>query len=214
MRFPHMKNFQAENLWDDKSMNKLMGFFELQSMSLPAIPWREYTGREQLGEELLWTVRSAVFCGDDFNLPRLVGAEAKEAKTFADQLLHELEGKGMVVFYPYFVANKSGTLEVRKDSTIIEAVKDDLWNLVTLSDREVTIRIENAEETVNGNSSFLSNREKERLLFHTVEVKRTFRDDLLEGKSILLEWSFARNCDVKRRPTGEEYLVFYEARTV
>lgn len=214
MRSRHMKNFQAENLWGDGRMNKLMGFFELQSMSLPAIPWREYTGTEQLGEELLWTVRSAVFCGDDFNLPRLVGAEAKEAKTFADQLLHKLEGKGMVVFYPYFVAGKSGTLEVRKDSIIIEAVKADLWNLVTLSDREVTIQIRDSEETVNGNSCFLSGREKEQLLSNTDEIKRTFRDDLLEGKSILLEWSFAQNCDVKKKPKGKEYLVFYEARTV
>ena len=39
-------------------------------------------------------------------------------------------------------------------------------------------------------------------------------DDLLEGKSALLEWSFAVSCDVNKNPAGDEYLVFYEARTV
>lgn len=29
-----------------------------------------------------------------------------------------------------------------------------------------------------------------------------------------LEWSFAVSCDVNKNPAGDEYLVFYEARTV
>lgn len=35
------------------------------------------------------------------------------------------------------------------------------------------------------------------------------KDDLLEGKSALLEWSFAVSCDVNKNPAGDEYLVFY-----
>ena len=54
-------------------MNKLMGFYELKNMQLPSIPWAEYTGNEPFSEQLLWTVRSAVFHGDDLNLPRIVG---------------------------------------------------------------------------------------------------------------------------------------------
>lgn len=61
------------------------------------------------------------------------------SKKFADQLLKEMNNNGIVIYYPYFIANKSGTLEVRSDKVIIEAVKDDLWNLVTYSEREVTI---------------------------------------------------------------------------
>lgn len=59
-------------------MNKLMGFYELKNMQLPSIPWAEYTGNEPFSEQLLWTVRSAVFHGDDLNLPRIVGVTAKE----------------------------------------------------------------------------------------------------------------------------------------
>lgn len=195
-------------------MNKLMGFFELQDMSLPSIPWKEYTGREYLRDDLLWTVRSAVFHGDDLNLPRLVGANSKDAKEFADHLLEELAGKGIVLFYPYFVANKSGTLEITQNRTVIEAVKADLWNMVTLSDRDVTIQYENGNEFINGDEIFLKDSEKDCLLSNVKKIKKSFRGDLLEGKSILLEWSFAQNCDLNKNPMGEEYLVFYEARIV
>lgn len=195
-------------------MNKLMGFFELQSMNLPSIPWKEYTGQEKLEEDILWTIRSAVFKGDDLNLPRLVGANSKEAKDFANKLLVSLSGKGIVIFYPYFIANKSGTLEVRQNKVIIEAVKNDLWNMVTLSSRDVTIQIENSIEAIDGDGKFLEGREKEELLSTVKEIKKSFREDLLEGQSILLEWSFAQNCDINKNPIGKEYLVFYEARTV
>lgn len=196
-------------------MNKLMGFLELQNMNLPSVPWKEYKGNEELQEDLLWTVRSAVFRGNDLNLPRLVGADAMEAKEFADGLLQQMKDKGMVLFYPYFVANKSGILEVRINSVIIEAVKEDLWNLVTYSDREVTIiRKDDGIQTFSGNDKFLTAEELNQIYKYIPEIKKLFRDDLLQGHSALLEWSFAQSCNTEKIPMGEEYLVFYEARTV
>ena len=44
--------------------------------------------------------------------------------------------------------------------------------------------------------------------------RRSYRDELLEGKSVLLEWSLAQNSDLDSRPVGEEFLVFYEMRTI
>lgn len=196
-------------------MNKLMGFLELKEMRLPAIPWRQYTGNEELNSNVLWTIRSAVYRGDDLNLPRSVGKTAEESKIFADQLLKKLNDKGIVIYYPYFVAKKSGTLEVRSDCLVIEAVKEDLWNLVTFSDREVTYIFRDDHETeCMGNREFLAENEKKQLLKHVPEIKKLFKDDLLQGKSALLEWSYALDCDVQRKPVGDEYLVFYEARTV
>lgn len=195
-------------------MNKLMGFYELQAMNIPSVPWKEYTGTEEFDSKYLWTIRSAVFKGDDLNLPRLVGVEANKAKAFANMLLSELKENGIVVYYPYFLANKSGTLNVFSDRVIIEAVNKDLWNLVTLSDREVTIDFNEGEISINGNSNFLSETEIKRLLDNVAIIRKTFRDDLLEGKSILLEWSLAQNSDLQKKPIGNEFLVFYEARTI
>ena len=196
-------------------MNKLMGFLELKEMRLPSIPWRQYTGKEEFDENFLWTIRSAVYRGDDLNLPRSVGKDSKESQEFANHLLKKLKDKGIVIFYPYFIARKSGTLEVRTSSVVIEAVPDDLWNLVTYSDREVTIIVGTSNEMqFSGNKGFLSQDEIRQLLKYVPEIKKIFRDDLLQGRSALLEWSYAVSCDKDKNPVNDEYLVFYEARTV
>lgn len=195
-------------------MNKLMGFFELQISNLPTIPWKEYKDDTVLDDFILWTIRTAVLKGDDLNLPRLVGENAEKSTVFARNMLDKLHGNGMVIYYPYFIAKKSGTLHVFNDLTVIEAVKDDLWNLVTYSDRDVTIRISNNQIIYDGNKDFLTEPEFNELLKQVPKIKSIFRSYLIEGKSVLLEWSYALNCNLNKEPTGEQYLVFYEARTV
>lgn len=196
-------------------MNKLMGFLELKEMRLPSIPWKQYTGVEKFSDDYLWTIRSAVYRGDDLNLPRSVGKNADESKKFADDLLRKINDNGMVIYYPYFVAKKSGTLEVRRDCVVIEAVKDDLWNLVTYSDREVTLIYRDSQDAEYvGNKDFLNASEIQQLLRHVPEVRKLFKDDLIEGKSALLEWSYAVSCNSKKEPQNDEYLVFYEIRTI
>lgn len=195
-------------------MNKLMGFYELSELDIPSIPWKEYTGKETFDSNYLWTIRSAVFRGNDLSLPRLVGANAQDAKTFADSLYSKLKDKGIVIYYPYFLANKSGTLNIYFDRIVIEAVKKDLWNLVTYEDREVTIDIKKDEINVNGNGDFLSEKELNRIVSNVPAVRKAFRDVFYDGESILLEWSLAQKSDLEKNPVGEEYLVFYEARTI
>lgn len=216
MQYQFMKNFRDKNLCEsDRKMNKLMGFLELKEMKLPSVPWKQYTGEEKFEDKYLWTVRSAVYRGNDLNLPRSVGESSKISKKFADQLLKEMNDNGIVIYYPYFIANKSGTLEVRRDKVIIEAVKKDLWNLVTYSDREVTIITDTEDnKSIIGNADFMSDKELNNLNKHIPEIRKLFRNDLLQGKSALLEWSFAQSCNSNKEPIGEEYLVFYEARTV
>ncbi len=195
-------------------MNKLMGFYELADMDIPSVPWKEYTGHEALDSRYLWSVRSAVFRGDDLNLPRKIGISATDAVEFADNLLLKMHDRGIVIYYPYFLAKKSGTLDVHRNRIIIEAVKGDLWNLVTYSDRDVTIQITENEILFDGNKNFLTEAEINNLLSNVSQIRKSFRDDLFEGKSALLEWSYAQKSNLSKQPIGEEYLVFYEVRTV
>lgn len=195
-------------------MNKLMGFFELKKLNIPTIQWKEYKYDTELDDSILWTIRTAVLKGDDLNLPRSIGENAQVSKKIADQILEKLSGNGIVIYYPYFIAKKSGTLNLNCDSIIIEAVKDDLWNLVTYSEREVTIRINDGKIKYDGDSSFISHDELNIILDQIPKIKASFRDYFTEGKSILLEWSFAFNCDKEKRIIGNEYLVFYEVRTI
>ena len=195
-------------------MNKLMGFFELKDMDLPSIPWKEYNTTVKLDPSVLWTIRSAVYQGDDLNLPRLVGKDSVDSKLFADNLIDKIQGTGMVIYYPYFIAEKSGTLCVDTEKEIIEAVSGDLWNFVSDGDREVSIIHNDNETTYIGNELFFSESELNEILSHVNTIRKLFRNSLLEGKSVLLEWSYAYKSDKQKNKIGDKYLVFYEVRTI
>lgn len=196
-------------------MNKLMGFYELRELSIPTIPWKEYKPGTGLSDEYLWTIRSAVNYGNDLNLPRLVGKSAREANIFADDLYRKLNGKGIVIYYPYFIAHKSGTLNVYYDKTVIEAVKDDLWNLVTDQNLDVSLVIDKQDNIISsyGDTKLLSGEELNKLIMYSKKIFGIYRNEILEGNTVLLEWSFASSCNKEMQPVGESYLVFYEVRT-
>ena len=90
-----------------------------------------------------------------------------------------------------------------------------MWNLVTDSKCDVTIMFDSMDGVeYRGDKEFLSINEIEELLKYVPEIRRIFRDDLLEGKAVLLEWSRAVSCDNKKELLDDEYLIFYEVRTV
>ena len=195
-------------------MNKLLGFYELKDSVLPTIPWKEFNKSVELDSNVLWTVRSAVYRGEDLNLPRAVGVNASEAYVFASDLFDKMQNKGIVVYYPYFLAEKSGNINIFPNKIVIEAVKEDLWNLVTYADRDVTIEVVGDTVWYNGDENFLLKDELEKLLLNAKRAKQMFRDELLEGRSAMLEWSFAYPSNLDKERSGQKYLVFYEARTV
>lgn len=195
-------------------MNKMMGFYELKESGLPAIRWKEFEKTTSLDKRNLWTIRSAVQRGSDINLPRLVGACAEEAEEFALELYEKIKNNGMVIYYPYFLAEKSGTVNVYKDKIVIEAVKEDLWNLVSYSDCEVTILIQGEQIDFCGNRYFINQNELMELLLYAKRIRGMFRQELVEGKSVLLEWSYAYDSDIEKKRIGKNYLIFYEIRTI
>ena len=195
-------------------MNKLLGFYELKSNGLPSVEWRKYNSGAELDNNILWTIRSAVEKGDDLNLPRLIGATSEEAKKFADNLLFKLGENDLIIYYPYFIAEKSGVLEIALDKIVIEAVYEDLWNLVTNNNKDVTIIISDNEKTIIGEGNFFDDNELAKLLSYVSMLKNRYRDYLFEGKSIFLEWSFSYKSTVDKNKIGDKTLVFYEIRTV
>jgi len=214
---------------DMVSMNKYMGFYELRAIGIPTVPWQRFDEDTVLDGRLLWTIRVAVEGGNDLNLPRAVGVCADEAVQKGRELLKEYAGRGMVIYYPYFIAQKSGVLDINNGRTVIEAVDRDLWNLVTDGKRNMTAvfpsgspdgaagRMEPGSAGLNGvqvigDESFLSMEEIRELLKNSAVLRGRFRDELNEGKSILTEWSYAYSTDMGHEPEGDRYLVFYELR--
>ena len=205
------KFHQTVRMW---KMNKYMGFYELKSINLPSVPWRLFTADTAPDGNLLWTVRVAVERDNDLNLPRAVGVSAGEAIRRGNELLRKYKGKGIVIYYPYFIAQKSGVLDIGPGRTVIEAVDGDLWNLVTYGRKNVTAMIDSGGRRYLGDEAFLSPEETDELLKYGAVIRGRYRDILNEGGSVLAEWSYAYDTDTGRRPTGERYLVFYELRRV
>ena len=197
-------------------MNKLQGFYELKRIGIPAVPWNFYTGIEALDPNLLWTIRMAVEYGDDVNLPRAVGVDAKVACSKAKEFSSRYKGNGLIIYYPYFIAIKSGIIEIKDSCVIIEAVKDDLWNLTTKGSRDITmITCRRTQETqYYGNQELLTHNEVDELLRYAARVRVKYKDYIFDRCSVLVEWSYAVNTDINRKPIGNKYIVFYECRTI
>lgn len=195
-------------------MNKLMGFFELKDINIPTVPWERYSNNSVLDKSMLWTIRVAVKSGDDLNLPRAVGVTAAEAAEAGSALLEKYQDSGMVIYYPYFIADKSGVIDIKSSRTVIESVDKDLWNLVTHGRKNITIILEESDTKYIGDEDFLTGEELDILLKYINRIKSYYRGVMSEGKSIIAEWSFAYNTDIDRKPLGEKYLVFYELRSI
>ena len=195
-------------------MNKLQGFYVLEKSNLPSVPWKKYEGNDRFDPNILWTVRSAIREGEDFNLPRKVGVSAVEASEFAAELYEKLGTEDMVIYYPYFIALKSGVIDVSNNRVVIEAVKDDLWNLVTYNKKDVTIIFEEDDLRIVGNEYFLDQEELMTLIEYCNMIKKKFSLEINAGKNILLEWSFAKNSNISKQAIGDTKLVFYEIRTL
>lgn len=196
-------------------MNKYMGFFELKALEIPAVKWCEFKTDTRLDDNLLWTVRVAVENSFDMHLPRLVGVTSDEALRGGKEFLERYTPGGIVIYYPYFIAEKSGNMMVSCNKTVIEAIKGDLWNLTTHGrNADVTIIFGNNETKYNGNREFLCEQTFNRLLCCASKIRAHFRDEISGGSSILAEWSLAYNTDIDRKPIGDKYLVFYELRSI
>ena len=194
-------------------MNKLQGFYSLEKSNLPAVPWRKYSAGTTFNDNILWTVRSAIKEGEDLNLPRKVGVSAEIAKEFAENLYSSLKSEDLIIYYPYFIALKSGVIDISQHRTVIEAVRDDLWNLVTYNKKDVTI-IFNDDIEIIGNENFFEQNELLELIDYCITIRKKFQSEISNQKSVLLEWSFACESDLYKNPIGDARLVFYEIRTV
>lgn len=195
-------------------MNKLQGFYALEKSNLPAVPWKKYNKNVSLDPNILWTIRSAVIEGDDLNLPRKIGVTADEAEKFANDLYSTMKPDDLIIYYPYFVAIKSGVLDVSSQRIAIEAVRDDLWNLVTHNKKDVTFIFEDDNLRIVGDENFLLQDELIQLIDYCSTIKRQFNNEIANGKNILLEWSFACKANIKKQPEGDICLVFYEIRSI
>lgn len=194
-------------------MNKLLGFYELRRFGIPTVKWSEYTDNAVLDATKLWTIRLAVVKGKDINLPRAVGVRSEEAHRFAREARRKFPS-ALIVYYPYFIADKSGTLQISEAQSVIETVDKDLWNLVTYGKWNARIICRGECIHVEGDADFLSESEIHELAQADKAIRMRLRNELKLGQTFVLEWSFAVDTDTSGERLGSPYLVFYECRAI
>lgn len=195
-------------------MNKLEGLYELKKLNIPTIDWKVYQYGTKLDNNYLWTIRTAVYSGDDLSLPRLFGQNAKESMKFADWALEQMGDNGIVIYYPYYIAEKSGNLQIGSNRVIIEAVEGDLSNLLTNGQVDVTYVWEEASERVVGDENFMEISRREQVKSYVEYLKRRYKNEIMSGKELQLEFSFACESTETGEKGGTSRLIFWEIRTV
>ena len=188
-------------------MNKYMGFFELKALNVPSVPWDTFTSDTVLDKELLWTIRVATAAGNDLNLPRAVGVDSEEAQARGRELLREYGEKGIVIYYPYFIAEKSGVLDINSQRLVIEAVDKDLWNLV-YGRKDAPSSSGGWGHADDGRRQVPHHEISELMRYGAVirKVQEEIKQAHLSGNGVMY------STDIRRKPVGQRYLVFYELR--
>lgn len=195
-------------------LNKLMGFYELKTLGIPTVKWEEFTYDTVLDNSMLWTLRTAKFRGSDYNLPRFVGITADKAMEEGRKLKQRLLDDGIVIYYPYFIAEKSGTIKIGLKDIVIEGTYNDLWNLVTYGKRDVTVIIREGLNSISGDHKFFDTKELNELLKYIKLLHTKYLYDIIQNVELYAEWSYARNSSIDAKPMGKRYLVFYELRMI
>ena len=67
---------------------------------------------------------------------------------------------------------------------------------------------------MTGDGRFLTPDEISELMRYGAVIRGRFREEISGGASVLAEWSYAYSTDIRRKPVGQRYLVFYELRGV
>lgn len=191
-------------------MNKLEGMYELKRNHLPTIDWKLFQEETVLSNTCSWTIRTAVFRGQDLHLPKLFGKNGQEATTFGRRCLREMKDKGIVFYYPYMEAEKSGVLQFDVNSIQLECVRGDLGRLLNGSTPDAAYYWEGETLRENG-KKILSDREREELLEWVLYCRQRYRHIMDLGEKMQLEFSYAR---YKGEECQQSRLVFFEMRTI
>ena len=195
-------------------MNKLAGMYELRKLNIPSVDWKLFQEDTVLSENRLWTIRTAVFQGADLHLPRLFGQNARDSMEFARKCLNEMNGRGIVIYYPYLHAVKSGVIQFGLSNTCLEVVSGDIKNLLDGGDPEASYYRKNTGWISERNADLYNREELEELFRYAEYCRRYFRNVLLESREIQMEFSYAYDVDTDHRKAGETRLVFFEVRGV
>ena len=191
-------------------VNKYQGLLLLKQYDLPTITWDIFTYDTTLPSICRWTLRAVKEAGNDFGLPIFFNLSSDDAIHIGRNMLNQyLKNNYIFLIYPYFSSEKTGTILIDLDRSIIEAVREDCCNLTRHSKLDISIVYKNTREVVFGDIGFFDKTEISLIENYVSRLRRQFFRDLLGGSIVVLEWSFASYSGGKKND-----FIFQELRII
>ncbi|BBF45146.1 hypothetical protein lbkm_3905 [Lachnospiraceae bacterium KM106-2] len=195
-------------------MHVLQNSYLLSHLDLPTIPWQQGFLSTEFDQHMLWTVKNEPVSAEIGLIEGKIGVTAKEAKEFVKHQYDNLGEKRVVLYYPYYTATKSGTIDLNQERSVIEAVEGKIENLSKKHRVDVTMIFRDNDLEIVGNDKFLSEDETLTLIDYCRELKSRCAADLDYGKNIILYWSIVSETKVNMIPKDKTNLIFTKLKII
>ncbi len=195
-------------------MYVLQNCYILDHLELPTIPWKQCQTTMLLDDSILWTVKNEPFYGENGYIYGKIGVTAREAMEYITTQYQSLPKRRMLLYYPYYTASKSGTIDMNYDRIAIEAVEGKIENLKKKNRVDETLLFQDEDLEIFGEEKFLTRQETLEIIDYGSMLKKKFAGDLEYGRNILFYWSYVEETLRNMIPKGNPSLVFHQIKVL
>ena len=154
------------------------------------------------------------FIKDDGKIYGRIGVTSKEAMTYIKSQYKELGRRRMLIYYPYFTAYKSGTIDLSYDRIVIEAVDGKIENLKKKHRVDETIIFREDDIEIYGEEEFLTREETLSLIDYGKMLRKRCDNEIEYGKNIIVYWSIVQETKKSMIPRDDKKLLFHQIKVL
>ncbi|MDO5520019.1 MAG: hypothetical protein Q4G58_05965 [bacterium] len=195
-------------------MYVLQNSYILDYLDLPTIPWEQCYTTSTLDDSILWTVKNEPYGEKQGKIYGRIGITSNEAKAYISSEYKNLEHKRMLIYYPYYTATKSGTIDLSYDRIVIEAVEGKIENLKKKHRVNETIIFRDESIEIFGDEDYMTKEETLTLIDYAKQLKKRASTELEFGKNLIFYWSFVQETKRNMIPRDETRLLFHQIKVL
>ncbi len=195
-------------------MYVLQNSYILDYLDLPTIPWEQCRTTSTLDDSILWTVKNEPYTADQGKIYGRIGITSSEAKAYISSQYENLERKRMLIYYPYYTAVKSGTIDLSYDRIVLEAVEGKIENLKKNHRVNETIIFREESIEIFGDENFMTREETLSLIDYAKQLKTRTGKELEFGKNLIVYWSIVQETKRNMIPRDKSQLLFHQIKVL
>ncbi len=195
-------------------MYVLQNSYILDYLDLPTIPWEPCHTTATLDDSILWTVKNEPYQPNQGKIYGRIGITSSEAKAYISSEYSNLKHKRMLIYYPYYTAVKSGTIDLSYDRIVIEAVEGKIENLKKNHRVNETIIFRQDSIEIFGDEDYMTREETLTLIDYAKQLKKRAATEIEFGKNLIFYWSIVQETKRNMIPRDETKLLFHQIKVL